>query len=175
MECVEDVECLTKCGLGNVQRHPQDQQHRRRSHCFVWLVWSQSHQAFVWTSSWWLVATSEDGLSSADMRILLDRINSGTRSSFVFSVEHKFWLSSDKRKQYGRTKVLGEGGERSSLLNLINLPHRTTGHPFRGDVRVCPSRWGADDDRTCLLTTKFYARYSVARTISIISWVPRLE
>ena len=35
-------------------------------------------------------STSEDGLSSADMRILLDRINGGTRSSFVFSVEHKF-------------------------------------------------------------------------------------
>ena len=35
-------------------------------------------------------STSENGLSSADMRILLDRINSGTRSSFVFSVEHKF-------------------------------------------------------------------------------------
>ncbi|WP_438960866.1 BspA family leucine-rich repeat surface protein [Nereida sp.] len=35
-------------------------------------------------------STSEDALSSADMRILLDRINSGTRSSFVFSVEHKF-------------------------------------------------------------------------------------
>ena len=34
--------------------------------------------------------TSEDGLSSAHMRILLDRINGGTRSSFVFSVEHKF-------------------------------------------------------------------------------------
>ena len=34
--------------------------------------------------------TSEDGLSSADMRVLLDRINGGTRSSFVFSVEHKF-------------------------------------------------------------------------------------
>jgi hypothetical protein len=35
-------------------------------------------------------STSEDGLSSADMRILMDRINGGTRSSFVFSVEHKF-------------------------------------------------------------------------------------
>ena len=35
-------------------------------------------------------STSEDGLSSADMRILLDRINGGTRSSFAFSVEHKF-------------------------------------------------------------------------------------
>ena len=35
-------------------------------------------------------STSEDGLSSADMRVLLDRINGGTRSSFVFSVEHKF-------------------------------------------------------------------------------------
>jgi len=33
---------------------------------------------------------SEDGLSLADMRVLLDRINGGTRSSFVFSVEHKF-------------------------------------------------------------------------------------
>ena len=35
-------------------------------------------------------STSEDGLSSADMRVLLDRINGGTRSSFAFSVEHKF-------------------------------------------------------------------------------------
>ena len=35
-------------------------------------------------------STSDDGLSSADMRILLDRINGGTRSSFAFSVEHKF-------------------------------------------------------------------------------------
>jgi len=35
-------------------------------------------------------STSEDGLSSADMRILLDRINGGTRSSFAFSIEHKF-------------------------------------------------------------------------------------
>ena len=35
-------------------------------------------------------STSEDGLSSANMRVLLDRINGGTRSSFVFSVEHKF-------------------------------------------------------------------------------------
>lgn len=34
--------------------------------------------------------TSEDGLSSADMRVLLDRINGGTRSSFAFSVEYKF-------------------------------------------------------------------------------------
>ena len=33
---------------------------------------------------------SEDGLSSADMRVLMDRINGGTRSSFVFSVERKF-------------------------------------------------------------------------------------
>ena len=33
---------------------------------------------------------SKDGLSSADMRILLDRINGGTRSSFTLSVEHKF-------------------------------------------------------------------------------------
>lgn len=35
-------------------------------------------------------STSEDGLSSADMRILLDRINGGTRSNFAFTVEHKF-------------------------------------------------------------------------------------
>ncbi len=35
-------------------------------------------------------STSEDGLSSADMRVLLDRINGGKRSSFVFSVEHQF-------------------------------------------------------------------------------------
>ena len=35
-------------------------------------------------------STSEDGLSSADMCILLDRINGGTRSSFAFSIEHKF-------------------------------------------------------------------------------------
>ena len=35
-------------------------------------------------------STSEDGLSSADMRVVMDRINGGTRSSFVFSVEHKF-------------------------------------------------------------------------------------
>ena len=35
-------------------------------------------------------STSEDGLSSAEMRVLLDRINGGTRSRFAFSVEHKF-------------------------------------------------------------------------------------
>ena len=35
-------------------------------------------------------SNSEDGMSSADMRVLLDRINGGTRSSFVFSVEHRF-------------------------------------------------------------------------------------
>ncbi len=35
-------------------------------------------------------STSEDGLSSADMRVVLDRINGGTRSSFAFTVEHKF-------------------------------------------------------------------------------------
>lgn len=35
-------------------------------------------------------STSEDGLSSADIGILFDSIHGGTRSSFVFSVEHKF-------------------------------------------------------------------------------------
>lgn len=32
MEHVEDVERLSKCGLGSVQTHLQDQQHRRRLH-----------------------------------------------------------------------------------------------------------------------------------------------
>jgi hypothetical protein len=33
-----------------------------------------------------------------------------------------------------------------------SLPHRTTGHPFRGlSVSVRPSGWGADMARTCQL------------------------
>lgn len=37
-----------------------------------------------------LSSTSEDGLSTADFRIIMDRVGSSNRSSFAFNLEHRF-------------------------------------------------------------------------------------
>jgi hypothetical protein len=37
-----------------------------------------------------LSSTSEDGLSTAELRVIMDRVGGSTRSSFAFNLEHRF-------------------------------------------------------------------------------------
>lgn len=41
-------------------------------------------------AEWGLSSTSEDGLSTAELRVIMDRVGGSTRSSFAFNLEHRF-------------------------------------------------------------------------------------